>query len=78
MKSSRVVVAGLLAVAGCGRAGVGSPSDVVPPVATDELLPGASTTLPPDGCGDVFEVALASGDGRVTMDLVFYEESSGA
>ena len=36
-----------------------------------------STTPPSDDCGEVPNVALVSGDVSVTMDLVFYEESTG-
>ena len=71
------MVACVLAVAGCGgEARVGSPSDVTPPVVTDGLPPTTFST--PDECGEVPEVALVSGDASVTMDLVFYGESTDA
>jgi len=79
MRSSLlVVVAGVLAVAGCGEASVGSPTDVTPLDTTDEVPPTTSTSSPPDECGEVPKVALASGDISVSMDLVFYEESTDA
>ena len=53
------MVAGVLVVASCGEARVGSPSDATPPAGTDGLAP-ASTTSPPAECGEVPAVAAES------------------